>query len=1107
MGSGSSSSSSTSTATSGSGSSSSTESSTSPEGAAPAAVADVCDAKDYQEVFLCMVNKKVYRRVPSAAKKNCALPPPVDFPCPTWCASLENNIRHHTYCNFNQSTVYYSYRNTSCENVVLPDITHGACHLTCEEGRFLNAATSRCEKCPAGTRALSGGVSFEPFQFKTWPDAFRRECVFFDNDRHNGVSQCSGWEISQNVFHSGNLTAARSGSFFSSLKLSFNLVRRGLVRFRYRIDSGQGNYFGFRVNEDFRTLNSSRLAWVDYEVHLGSGIHTVVWEFQKYSQTPRSKNRAEIELIEIEGTRWTGDQKEECIPCPAGWIARDPGAFLCEPCPENTFAAFQGQSTCDLCPTDTFSGPGSIRCLKKRPCTPADYRKEYSQCDKHERTVKLVLNNNICIPEIGAEPAVTKEPCGKCPPGTEKDTATGDCVPCKDGFFSDKENGKCTACPDHLAAIKFLDFVAQDNWPYAPLNNTCEGACAVRGQGWIFDENGDISTGTGHGDSVLLNVTFAIEAYMDGQAVLNYSMLCPTTRCVAKFILDGEEYSISNDLDSAVFSHYIATHYLTEGNHTFSLVFRKIPDFAQGNLLSSESDKLLIHSLEFYGVERGGAQACIACDAGMYPRLKMCNLCEPGTFRPADSESKTCTACDANSVAPLVGSSVCTSCTYPQVAAPGRRKCIVEKCVLSPRNRPEIVYDLNPGKTPFFTTGIQKCHDDVFHFTLCDNIPENLMFLPDDFDSYSTSSYNLTSDEVQLRLHNPCLFSRDSSSEDDFSPLPVVADGTLVDHSSEFGNRFPLACVVISHQGKYDYSSRNAMGYAASYTVLTSLYDSDTAAVNETLAYLRPLKFDAETVNRSLEMDNSGFVVTYTGGYRYDADCSHDEPDTLNVTVLCYLGSGDTSPRGRFDPDTCHSDVVWYTPYGCRRCLASDLTFTYGPCNTTSRLKEKIPGWSERAFCNGELPTVRELVPCTSIIHDNSTDDNYVDPTTHTKISHISLMVLIAFMTLLLLLLLYFFYQNRKMYQQYTRVMETSYYDEDEFDRNNEGYIEDGGSRVPRKKPVVKFNKTVEMKEFEPHDTSLLSDNDTGFLENIEKKSNDQYINDGWEIDESKFEF
>lgn len=107
--------------------------------------------------------------------------------------------------------------------------------------------------------------------------------------------------------------------------------------------------------------------WLSKSVDLAAGFNVLMWRSMGISS--RQTKPLLIKMIEITGVA----PLSVCTPCREGTYAGAEHSSECQECPADTFS-LKKASICEACDSRTsYSPPGSGQCLKRPPCTTADY--------------------------------------------------------------------------------------------------------------------------------------------------------------------------------------------------------------------------------------------------------------------------------------------------------------------------------------------------------------------------------------------------------------------------------------------------------------------------------------------------------------------------------------------------------------------------------------------------------------------------------------------------------------------------------------------------------------------------------------------------------------
>ena len=190
---------------------------------------------------------------------------------------------------------------------------------------------------------------------------------------------------------------------------------------------------------------------------------------------------------------WLHDSISDCIECPAGKFASEPGSDMCKDCPTGTYAPATGSFAC------SFVDPGfyaDVEGTSLWPCQPGRFsvglEVECTNCSvgwyqpSEAQTQCLSATPGSYVNKVGAS---TKE---SCPAGRYSNGASQECTPCDEGEFQPEEGQpSCIACPSPMttqgrgrtrcdACIRtyFFNTLKWEKFlPDEELNNQCVDCC------------------------------------------------------------------------------------------------------------------------------------------------------------------------------------------------------------------------------------------------------------------------------------------------------------------------------------------------------------------------------------------------------------------------------------------------------------------------------------------------------------------------------------------------------------------------------------------------------------------------------------------------------
>lgn len=241
-------------------------------------------------------------------------------------------------------------------------------------------------------------------------------------------------------------------------------MRDGNVTFRYRVDAEE-EYDGMEFMVDFDLeleFTSQQLEWTEATAPVSRGSHTLKWQFSKDNSGDNGMDRAEIEIVELIGTKFAD---EHCLPCSkegavmVGGSSSNSQVSRCLKCGKNQYADDASlQYVCRDCPPNHHSVEGSVgakACKVRLPCTESDTFDVVTPCGrvgndyamylvkkwKHPKTCNSTVTGSVNLAMFHRENMT----CPACPPGHFRPS----------GRLFD---GSCQSCPvGHVAKAKKVE--------------------------------------------------------------------------------------------------------------------------------------------------------------------------------------------------------------------------------------------------------------------------------------------------------------------------------------------------------------------------------------------------------------------------------------------------------------------------------------------------------------------------------------------------------------------------------------------------------------------------------------------------------------------------
>ncbi|KAB7497174.1 hypothetical protein Anas_02860 [Armadillidium nasatum] len=569
------------------------------------------------------------------------------------------------------------------------------CSVSCDQGYYFNVTQLGCDKCPAGTYSLGGGVHF------------------------------ASWERLPRGFH------AHTEAFRSA----FTVGRR-----RGEVDCAQ-----YAQNEQCQSIDDADDAkwppltregqWKTMRVELKTGLNVLHWK--TIGIDVRGSTRpVMIKTIQISGVAYTS----ECSPCPAGTFSSE-GARQCQECPAGTYSPI-GSDRCLKCDSRTYYAPkGSPKCLKRPPCTSQDYYEIDSACDENNQTraVYRWVEPQICREDLNeAVPLPSSgelKTCPPCNPGMHFSSGSG-CVFCPRDQHSDGVSS-CKPCPPSTAPNYGHQY---QWWTELPpgMAATCmsaEDAGCSKHKGW--QPGGDhVHSGIGHADDAYLVLSLKIAGFKGREGFVNgrpmevgrisftFELLC-STECEFVFMEGSARKGVTilqswTGRQPRQYYSYLVTR---NDSYTFSWAFQKV-SWEKSYLRSTtsrmfDSDMAKIFNINVTNTIDGGASSCLPCPQGLGGFN--CIPCPAGHY--IQENTTQCTPCPPNTVVtdPLpYGPKSCLPCG-PGLSSLDGLTCSIQCNLtvddshygLSNISNPRIVI----GSTLFTSSGTKYFH--MFNISLC----------------------------------------------------------------------------------------------------------------------------------------------------------------------------------------------------------------------------------------------------------------------------------------------------------------------------------------------------------------------------------------------------
>jgi hypothetical protein len=759
-----------------------------------------------------------------------------------------------------------------------------------------------------------------------------------------------------------------------------SLVRPGSVMFRFRVDSASDDGLMFLV--DGRNMmefarggaNTSRV-FREFTAPLTEGFHELKWVYAKNAFGTKGYDRAEIEAIEVIGTRWTGTEKEECVPCAAGSFNAKAGATSCDLCPPGKSATGPGNKACKTCDKDhEYAFEGSVICHKREPCTVNDYERVVEKCKKNTRKVSYKWRQPVLCDQNPQTGAVTLPPpesakCAPCAPGTEPaGSGSFECVACKDGFASPGRGAPCTQCSAGQAAVRSLVLDSFENPGTYLKSNECEGSCGTGG--WVLTSDHAISSGKGHYSGVTVTIEFELDFYTEGSVSFDWALQCRDS-CELSMLVDYMTVFSTANLNSDELdapgpgrnnTRTAGPFPMDVGYHTIVWRYRSDAMTDGRTLDHAIITRINAEGVRFAGV---GAPVCTSCGPGTAVKTVLgesadrCRRCQPGTFS-SGSVNAECTECGVDTHATHSEAITCVPC--------------------------------GPGTGTDGQVGAVNCETNCTYLgrDLSGLAATGAMFGPVHDDDAWVAAQGSTSgvedaDSEAWKSERPEYFVS-------VCKPPSPGNDSCIDDGFELG---ALGC-RISHDAYRDYGLVMPIGETAEFAAYPGAAASG----------LPPLSGNLSDPTVGALDKGDGIVLRYEA-FNEMCDGHHTE---LNITFLCDPAAGEGRPRawpGRPVQDPpCRFNMLWRSIYGCRACTAGDwIALTAVDCiDGVARVEHVL---REGIVCYGGAPMpAAGGVVCANHMH------------VHVYFATIVVLLLIILAAGIVHVVL----QNRRMYAAYSRL-------------------------------------------------------------------------------------
>ena len=375
-----------------------------------------------------------------------------------------------SHCSKNLTrNIFFSKRN-QCESNNFPlskNIECGACPSGSKLSYNFELKSLTCEKCPKNTFSTGGNFRinglYEEFTEENINE-FESDCFVIENNEENKFCT-SFYSDDYIILKSGNaFSFSNNQLYISQLSKNFNLIKPGLIKFKYKKDtiiqngkiSGSFRFFInylMEINDEKITENEE---WNEILFNLNPGYYSFLWQYLKYDSYESHEMKLQIAYIEVEGIETAAI---ECKPCLNGFSSE--GSDFCDSCEENEYFDLNSNQ-CVKCPKGQYSpfGIGPESCTPFPDCTIENYhvvKSNKCSIETNKQNVSYELINKNCR-EINVD-FINETECEKCPIGKylKINGNYKECNYCENGTFSNEENSiSCKKCNNIIKKIAYF---------------------------------------------------------------------------------------------------------------------------------------------------------------------------------------------------------------------------------------------------------------------------------------------------------------------------------------------------------------------------------------------------------------------------------------------------------------------------------------------------------------------------------------------------------------------------------------------------------------------------------------------------------------------------
>ncbi|ESP03535.1 hypothetical protein LOTGIDRAFT_81462, partial [Lottia gigantea] len=857
------------------------------------------------------------------------------------------------------------------------------CSFTCKEGEYLDLEKQECEKCPAGTYSLGGGLRFDdweklPSGFTITTEGFQGKFLWHNQGEDVNCSK-STWQPR------GSYIAALPGDCTTILVFSTKLVKAGAVQFEYQYTDPDIIFHFMVQNDQCQAAGDDDASqwpkvteegqWRKQSVNLKSGMNVIQWRTIGVLSdlSPSKQIPILIRNIEISGVAYTS----ECTKCRNGTYSSG-GNNFCADCPKNTFS-HRGEGTCQPCDTAIqYSLPGATKCLIRPACKESDYFEHQTPCE-NKKTFKTYtwIKPENCNPGLVGSVKL---------PQSDKPT---DCPPCNPGMHlvEDKcefcpvnmhSDGKepCTLCPASTSPVYSIDYRWWNTMP-PNITSTClsmtDENCSEQ-VGWLT--NGDhLQTNFGHDENIFIILTLNIDglrgstgsvdgkAKVLGQISFMFDLDCEVGQCELVFLSNesGRNSIVSSwqgTTNKQPYVHKIRTNKAVSFTWAFQPADWDTMDPDNIDISEYLNNKARIYSIQVTNTLSGGAVACKACPRGT--QKDGCIPCPDGNY--IDPKTTKCTPCPSGTVMASGdpwGKQACEKCGVGLKPVHGHH--CASDCKITDSNGKTFDFSkLNglqyvTGTRLFTSSGTTYFHG--FNISLCDN--KVLPSCVNNVTSLDEEMFNEPSTVSGMICRSTMVPSKDKKTPNSIVSTQPVSIG---DH---------LVQIVSNSSLKSQYIKEG--------------FNSEK--INDDIHFY----FKSESATAACPNGRETIITL-------SCDVNEKGQGQLELPPKCSDGTC----------DGCNFHFMWYSQHACPLCQEKDYEVVNGECK------------------NGEQ-TIHYYPPKNCLIPFVSKPRKMVQKcSTLPLVVQISIPVAVGVGLLLLVLLVYCWKRNKKLEYRYMKLVETA---------------------------------------------------------------------------------